>query len=45
MWGFKLKRKFICIYEYLRLEDKVYIIAKSDLFNQELQIVVTIIYT
>lgn len=43
MWGDELKIKFICI--YLRFEDKVYIIANSGLFNQELQIVVTIIYT
>lgn len=33
MWGDKLKIKFICI--YLMLEDTVYIIANSDLFNQE----------
>lgn len=29
----------------MRVEDTVYIIANSDLFNQELQIVVTKIYT
>lgn len=36
---YKLDIKFICI--YLWLEDTMYIIANSDLFNQQLQIVVT----